>query len=104
MTVKEKSKRLLIIGILGCLLYVAGDFLFAATGKGQTRVTFIYGSDETLYACAPSFEAVMQRAGAKYEMIVGKGLFHCYPVFPVCKEGRDGWAMMIRTVKERTAS
>ncbi len=75
-----------------------GDF------SGAPFVTFIYGSDETLYACAPSFEAAMQRAGAKYEMIVGQGLFHCYPVFPVCKEGRDGWAMMIRTVKERTAS
>jgi len=26
----------LIAGIVGCLLYVTGDFLFAATGKGQT--------------------------------------------------------------------
>jgi len=75
-----------------------GDF------SGAPFVTFIYGSDETLYACAPSFEAAMQRAGAKYEMIVGQGLFHCYPVFPVCREGRDGWAMMIRTMKERTAA
>jgi acetyl esterase/lipase len=75
-----------------------GDF------SGAPFVTFIYGSDETLYACAPSFEAAMQRAGAKYEMIVGQALFHCYPVFPVCRVGRDGWAMMIRTVKERTAS
>ena len=64
-------------------------------------VTFIYGSDETLYACAPSFEAAMQKYGADYEMIVGEGLFHCYPVFPICKEGRDGWAMMIRTIRER---
>ena len=66
-------------------------------------VTFIYGSDETLYACAPSFETAMQKYGAKYEMIVGEGLFHCYPVFPICKEGRDGWDMMIRTIKERTS-
>lgn len=36
MSVREKSKRLLIIGIIGCFLYVIGDFLFAATGKGQT--------------------------------------------------------------------
>ena len=36
MTAYEKNKRLLIAGITGCLLYVAGDFLFAATGKGQT--------------------------------------------------------------------
>ena len=33
---KKRSKRLLILGIAGCLLYVIGDFLFAATGKGQT--------------------------------------------------------------------
>lgn len=32
----KKAKRLLIIGIVGCLLYVLGDFLYAATGKGQT--------------------------------------------------------------------
>ena len=36
MSVRNKSKRLLVIGIIGCLLYVIGDFLFAATGKGQT--------------------------------------------------------------------
>ena len=36
METAEKSKRLLILGIAGCLLYVIGDFLFAATGKGQT--------------------------------------------------------------------
>ena len=36
MYVRNKSKRLLIIGIIGCILYVIGDFLFAATGKGQT--------------------------------------------------------------------
>ena len=36
MKIEEKTKRLLIIGIIGCLLYVIGDFLFAATGKGQT--------------------------------------------------------------------
>jgi len=33
---KIKNKKLLITGIIGCLLYVTGDFLFAATGKGQT--------------------------------------------------------------------
>ncbi len=32
----ENSKKLLIAGIVGCLLYVIGDFLFAATGKTQT--------------------------------------------------------------------
>ena len=71
-----------------------GDFC------GCPKVTFIYGSDETLFACAPSFETAMQIYGVEYEMIVGEGLFHCYPVFPICKEGKDGWDMMIRLMKE----
>lgn len=36
MNTEEKSKRLLLIGVAGCLLYVIGDFLYAATGRGQT--------------------------------------------------------------------
>ncbi len=39
MTAYEKNKKLLIIGIVGCLLYVIGDFLFAATGKLHTTET-----------------------------------------------------------------
>ena len=36
MKTREQSRRFLLLGIAGCLLYVVGDFLFAATGKGQT--------------------------------------------------------------------
>lgn len=64
------------------------------------KVTFIYGTDEVLYAIAPSFEAAMKQYGVNYELIVGEGLFHCYPVFPICKEGKDGWKQMIRLMKE----
>lgn len=64
------------------------------------RVTFMYGSDETLYACAPSFEAAMKRYGVDYEMIVGEGMFHCYPVFPICREAKDGWKQMIERMRE----
>lgn len=39
MKTREQSKRLLLLGIAGVLLYVIGDFLFAATGKGQTAET-----------------------------------------------------------------
>jgi len=35
----ERAKRLLYIGIVGCLLYVAGDFLYAATGRDQSTET-----------------------------------------------------------------
>jgi len=71
-----------------------GDFI------NCPKVTFIYGSDETLYACAPSFEAAMKRSGVSYDMVVGEGMFHCYPVFPVCKEAKEGWNMMVRLMKE----
>ena len=67
-----------------------GDF------TGCPRVTFIYGSDETLYACAPSFEAAMKKYGVDYRMIVGEGMFHCYPVFPIVKEAKEGWNRMVR--------
>ncbi|MBR4445162.1 MAG: alpha/beta hydrolase [Solobacterium sp.] len=66
-----------------------GDF------TGCPKVTFIYGSDENLYAFAPSFEAAMQKYHVPYEMIVGEGMFHCYPVFPICKEAKEGWYKMI---------
>ena len=66
------------------------------------KTIFIYGSDETLYACAPSFEAAMKKYKVDYEMIIGEGMFHCYPVFPVCKEGKDGWNMMVRLIKKYT--
>ncbi|MBQ9299993.1 MAG: hypothetical protein IJ214_05725 [Clostridia bacterium] len=36
---EKKARKLMIIGIVGCLLYVLGDFLYAATGKGQTTET-----------------------------------------------------------------
>ena len=70
-----------------------GDF------TGCPRVTFIYGTDETLYACAPSFEAAMKKYSVDYQMIVGEGMFHCYPVFPICKEAKEGWDMMVRLMK-----
>jgi acetyl esterase/lipase len=63
------------------------------------KVTFMYGSDETLYACAPSFEKKMKEFGVDYEMIVGDGMFHCYPVFPIVKEAKEGWDQMIGLVK-----
>jgi acetyl esterase/lipase len=70
-----------------------GDF------KNCPKVTFIYGSDETLYACAPSFEAAMRKYGVEYRIIVGEGMFHCYPVFPICKEAKEGWDQMVRLMK-----
>ncbi|MBQ6221185.1 MAG: alpha/beta hydrolase [Solobacterium sp.] len=67
---------------------------------GCPHVHFIYGTDETLYACAPSFEAAMKKYNVDYRMITGEGMFHCYPVFPVCKEAKEGWNMMIHLLKQ----
>ncbi|MBQ9306263.1 hypothetical protein, partial [Butyrivibrio sp.] len=66
------------------------------------QVTFVYGSDETLYACAPSFEKVMKKYGVDYEMIVGEGMFHCYPAFPIVKEAREGWDKMVDLIRNTT--
>ena len=35
----EKTRNLMLLGITGCLLYVIGDFLFAAIGPGQSTET-----------------------------------------------------------------
>ena len=63
------------------------------------KVTFMYGSDETLYGAAPSFEEAMKKYNVDYRMIVGKGMFHCYPVFPFCPEAKEGWNQMIDIMK-----
>lgn len=63
-------------------------------------VTFMYGSDETLYGCAPSFEKAMKKYGVDYEMIVGEGMFHCYPAFPIVKEAKEGWNEMVRLIRD----
>ena len=70
-------------------------WLQRADFSGCPPVTLIYGTDETLYACAPAIEAALQKCGVNYEQILGEGLFHCYPVFPIVKEGREGWRQMV---------
>ena len=63
------------------------------------KVTFIYGTDEVLYALAPTFESVMKKYNVAYEMVVGEGMFHAYPAFPVVKESKEGWKQMIEIVR-----
>lgn len=63
------------------------------------RVTLMYGSDETLYACAPSIEQALKNSHTDYRMIVGEGMFHCYPVFPLCREAKEGWKQMVELMK-----
>lgn len=67
---------------------------------GCPETVLIYGSDEVLYAIAPSYAEALQKYGVKYELTVGEGMFHCYPVFPLCPEAKEGWDLMIRLLKE----
>ena len=85
---------------MGDYLLCHAAFVTPVAFANCSKTTFIYGSDETLYACAPSFEAAMKKYKVDYEMIIGEGMFHCYPVFPICKEAKDGWNMMVRLMKE----
>lgn len=70
-------------------------YLQNADFTGCPRVTFIYGTDEVLYAMAPSFESAMKKYGVQYDMVIGKGMYHCYPVYPLVKEAEEGWEQMI---------
>ena len=74
-------------------------WLQSADFTGCPRVTFMYGSDETLYGCAPSFEKAMKKYGVDYKMIVGEGMYHCYPVIPIVKEAKAGWKQLVELVK-----
>ena len=63
----------------------------------------MYGSDETLYACAPAIESVLKKYGVDYKIIVGEGMFHCYPVVPIVPEAKAGWDLMVELMKKGTA-
>ncbi len=71
-----------------------GDF------RGCHKVTLMYGSDECLYAFAPSFEKRLKECNVPYKLIVGQGMFHVYPVFLICKEAKEGWDHMIEIMKQ----
>ena len=45
----SKEKRALIAGMIGCLLYVIGDFLFSATGKSRSTESIGLINDIYLY-------------------------------------------------------
>ena len=71
-----------------------GDF----TGCPQTD--FIYGTEEVLYAVAPSFRKAMEKYHVNARFFEGERMFHCYPVFPICKEAKEGWDLMVKLLKE----
>jgi hypothetical protein len=32
-------------------------------------------------------------------MIVGEGMYHCYPVYPFVREAKEGWNQMIEIAR-----
>ena len=66
--------------------------IYLATAHGDFRnapmTHFYYGSEETLYAFAPSYAESFREANAKCMIHVGKGMHHCYAIqyfIPGCK-------------------
>ncbi len=63
------------------------------------KVYFIYGEDETLRALLPTFEKAMQKYNVPYEVKIGPGMFHCYPMFPFCKETKKAYKEILKLLK-----
>ena len=64
------------------------------------KVYFIYGENETLRAMLPSFEKAMQKYGVPYEVKIGPGMFHCYPMYPFCRETKKDYNELLELLKK----
>lgn len=53
------------------------------------KIYYYYGENECLYAFAQTFEKAMEKYHVPYEIIVGKGMCHCYPLVRFFREGRE---------------
>ncbi len=56
---------------------------------------FYYGSEETLYAVAESYQRAYERYRAKYELHIGQGLCHCYATLPYFPESKRAFREII---------
>ena len=70
-----------------------GDF------TGFPKVYFYFGENECLYAFAEEFKKAMEKYHVPYEVIVGKGMCHCYPLLRFFREGREAQDEMIEILK-----
>ena len=52
-------------------------------------VRLVYADTETLYGGCPGIEAALKKYGVSYQKIVGKGMFHCYPIYLAPKESLE---------------
>ena len=63
------------------------------------KTYFYYGENECLYAYAEEFQKAMEKYHAPYEIIVGKGMCHCYPLARFFREGREAQDDIIELLK-----
>ena len=70
-----------------------GDF------TGFPKTYFYYGENECLYAFAEEFRKAMEKYHVPYEIIVGKGMCHCYPMARFFREGRQAQDEIIKRLK-----
>ena len=64
------------------------------------KTYFYYGENECLYAFAEEFKKAMEKYKAPYELIVGKGMCHCYPLARFFREGRQAQDEIIELLKQ----
>lgn len=64
-----------------------------------SKTYFYYGENECLYAFADEFKKAMEKYHASYEIIVGKGMCHCYPLVRFFREGREAQDEIIELLK-----
>lgn len=63
------------------------------------KTYFYYGENECLYAYADEFKKAMEKYRASYEITVGKGMCHCYPLVRFFREGREAQDEIIELLK-----
>lgn len=64
------------------------------------KTYFYFGENECLYAFAQTFKKAMEKYHVPYEIIVGKGMCHCYPLVRFFKEGREAQDEIIELLKQ----
>ena len=63
------------------------------------KTYFYYGENECFYAFAGEFKKAMEKYHVPYEVIVGKGMCHCYPLARFFREGREAQDQIIELLK-----
>ena len=62
------------------------------------KIYYYYGENECLYAFAQTFKKAMEKYNVPYEIIVGKGMCHCYPLVRFFREGREAQDEIIESL------